>query len=424
MNLNKKVLVLFVIFYSTLNITVGQNRISSPYSRYGIGSLQNRNSIFSYSMGNLSKSISSPTLINFGNPASYSAFDSMSFVFDGALISSNTNLLSTTTSQATNYVSLSYFMIGFPITKRIKTSFGLLPYSDIGYKIIDKQELPNIGNTTFNYEGDGGITQFYWGNSFKILPSLSVGLNASYLFGNLIRTRKIEYETTNTFNTLNRITNHIHGFLFQAGIQHKIDLGKQLYFASGFTYGLKSSLKTSDDIFSSTYSYNSSNEILIKDTVENFSNQVGKIEIPISVGGGFSIGKTDKFLVGIDAEWQKWEDYRMLGNNDSLKNSIQIVFGGMYTPDITSSAILKRTNYRMGIKYYQSYLDLKNTQINDVSANFGMGIPLRKTKNHINIGIEVGQFGTTSNDLIKMNYVKLQIGMQFYERWFMRRKYD
>ena len=93
MNLNKKVLILFVILLSIINVVVGQNRISSPYSRYGIGSLQNRNSIFSYSMGNLSKSISSPTVINFGNPASYSAFDSMSFVFDGALISSNTNLL-------------------------------------------------------------------------------------------------------------------------------------------------------------------------------------------------------------------------------------------------------------------------------------------------------------------------------------------
>lgn len=424
MNLNKNVFVLLLIFCCTIAVVDAQNRISSPYSRYGIGSLQNRNTIFSYSMGNLNKSISSPTLINFGNPASYSAFDSMSFVFDGALISSNTNLLSSTTSQATNYVSLSYFMIGFPISKRIKTSFGLLPYSDIGYKIIDKQNLPIIGNTNFNYEGDGGITQFYWGNSFKILSSLSVGLNASYLFGNLIRTRKIEYETTNTFNTLNRITNHIHGFLFQVGIQHKIDLGKQMYFASGLTFGLKSSLKSSDDIFSSTYSYNSSNEILIKDTVENFSNQVGKIEIPISIGGGFSFGKTDKFLVGMDVEWQKWEDYRMLGNNDSLKNSLQLVIGGMYVPDNTSSAVLKRANYRAGVKYYQSYLDLKNTQINDVSINLGMGIPLRKTKNHINIGIEVGQFGTTSNDLIKMNYVKFQLGMQFYERWFMRRKYD
>lgn len=424
MNLNKNVFFLVIFLSCSITMLFGQNRISSPYSRYGIGSLQNRNSLFSYSMGNLNKSISGPTIINVGNPASYSAFDSLSFVFDAALISSNATLFSSVTSQTSNYVSLSYFMIGFPITKRIKTSFGLLPYSDIGYKITDKQNLTNMDDVTFNYEGDGGITQFYWGNSFKILPSLSIGVNASYLFGNLIRTRTIEFERDNTFNSINRTTNHIHGFLFQAGLQHKIDLGKDKYFASGLTYGFGSSLNTSDDVFSATYAINSSDEVVMEDTIENFTNQNGKINIPISVGGGISFGKTDKFLIGADIEWQKWEDYRMLGNNDSLKNSLQFVFGGMYTPDITSSSFLKRTNYRAGIKLYQSYLELKNTQINDMSVNVGMGIPLRKSKNHINIGIEVGQFGTTNNNLIKMNYVKFQLGMQFYERWFQRRKYD
>jgi hypothetical protein len=413
-------LVLFVLSFEAIS----QNRISSPYSRYGIGSVQNRNTLFVSSMGGLNKAISDPLIINPGNPASYSSFDTLSFLFDGALIVSNTNLSTTNLSQSTNYVSLSYFTIGFPLHRKVKTSLGLLPYSDIGYKIFDNQEIENIGKASFKYEGDGGLSQIYWGNSYQVLPTLSVGLNASYIFGNLIRTSRIEFESENSFNTITKVTNQIGGFNFTAGVQHLINLKNQHYIQTGLTYGFKSNLNSSDDIFSATYTLNSLKEELMKDTIENFSNQNGKIEIPMLLGGGVVFGKKNHYLLGIDAEWQKWQDFRFFGKSDSLKNSLLVNLGGMYSPSPNSTSLLKRAKYRAGIRYQQSALELKNTQINDVALSLGMGIPISRTKNNLNIGIEIGQTGTTNNDLIKMNYVRFQIGIQFYERWFVRRKFD
>ncbi len=421
---NIKALSIILTLFVFSTELMSQNRISSPYSRYGIGSFQNRNTLVIGSMGGLSKAISDPLIINPGNPASYSAIDTMSFLFDGALIVSNTKLSNTSLSQSTNYVSLSYFTIGFPLHRKLKTSIGLLPYSDIGYKIFDNQQLENIGDVSFKYEGDGGLTQIYWGNSYQLRSNLSVGINTSYIFGNLIKTRRIEYKSENTFNTLNKVTNQIGGFMFQAGLQHVLNINDKYFLQTGLTYGLKSSLNSSDDFFSATYTLNSLGEELMKDTIEDFVNQNGKIEIPMSIGGGFIFGKKDHFMFGIDAEWQKWEDFRFFGKNDSLKNSIMISAGGTYIPSANSSSFFKRTKYRAGFRYQQSALELKNTQINDMSVSLGMGIPILRSKNHLNIGIEIGQTGTISNDLIKMNYVRFQIGMQFYERWFHRRKFD
>ncbi|MDD2344791.1 MAG: hypothetical protein PHY85_01465 [Bacteroidales bacterium] len=421
---NIKALIIILVIFIFSNELMSQNRISSPYSRYGIGSLQNRNTLTISSMGGLNKAVSDPLIINPGNPASYSAIDTLSFLFDGALIVSNANLSSTNVSQSTNYVSLSYFTIGFPIHRKWKTSIGLLPYSEIGYKIYDNQTLENIGNTTFKYEGDGGLTQMYWGNSFQLLSNLSIGINASYIFGNLIRTRHIEFESENTFNTLNKVTNQIGGFLFQAGLMHKIDIKEKYYLQTGLTYGIKSSLKSTDDFFSATYTLNSSEEVLMKDTIENFENQNGKIQIPMAIGGGIVFGKIDNFMFGIDAEWQKWEEFRFFGESDSLKNSLTLSAGGMYTPSANSSSFFKRTKYSAGFRYQQSALELKNTPINDMAVSLGIGIPILRSKNHLNIGIEVGQLGTINNDLIKINYFRFQIGMQFYERWFHRRKFD
>ena len=74
-----------------------------------------------------------PASVNYINPASYTAFDSLSFVFQTGIISDFSHLSSSDASENTNYTSLSYLLFGFPVTKWWRSSVGFMPYSNVGY---------------------------------------------------------------------------------------------------------------------------------------------------------------------------------------------------------------------------------------------------------------------------------------------------
>jgi len=41
----------------------------------------------------------------------------------------------------------------------------------------------------------------------------------------------------------------------------------------------------------------------------------------------------------------------------------------------------------------------------------------------LNFGFEIGQRGTTINNLIQENYFKIYFGISIYEWWFIKRRY-
>ena len=74
---------LFLILYCSLS---AQTIITSPYSRYGVGDLTNNTNAWNFAMGGTAIGLRSPNHINLNNPASYTAFDSSSFVFEGGVV--------------------------------------------------------------------------------------------------------------------------------------------------------------------------------------------------------------------------------------------------------------------------------------------------------------------------------------------------
>ena len=176
--------ILFLLFLNSPSFS--QIRLASPYSRFGIGDLSDNNNAWNLSMGGSGIAFRSPYHINYGNPASYTAFDSLSFVFEGGFNLDIIKLTSNIQSENRNFASVGYLLFGMPVTKWWRTSLGMVPYSNIGYNIespgqVDKTNIIRL------YSGSGGINRFYWGNAFKILKNLSIGVNASYLFGSMNR---------------------------------------------------------------------------------------------------------------------------------------------------------------------------------------------------------------------------------------------
>ena len=71
----------FIIIFFTVFTLQSQVNTYSPYSYFGLGSIQNSNSTYFLSMGGLSNSVALTTTTNFSNPASYSFLNQTSFNF-------------------------------------------------------------------------------------------------------------------------------------------------------------------------------------------------------------------------------------------------------------------------------------------------------------------------------------------------------
>jgi hypothetical protein len=402
-----------------------QIRIVSPYSRFGIGDLADNNNAWSLSMGQLGIGLRSPQHVNYMNPASYTAFDSLSLVFDGGFHGEFVNLKSDYQSVNRNYASLGYILFGMPVNKWWKTSLGLIPFSDVGYSVANYSEYQNSGTVVRLYNGSGGISRLYWGNGFRILKNLSVGVNVSYLFGSMDREAVVLFpDSLYSMNIKELFHVTMNDLYYSFGAQYRMRVKNDIFVTLGAVYSPTLSMSSKADMLATTFLLNSSGVESNRDTLKVLEGNKGRIVIPMNIGGGFSFEKTDKWVIGVDFKWQNWEKFRAFNMSDSLVNSWQINVGGEITPKIDNyNNYLARVHYRLGFMVGKTYLNLRGQDLNEYAVNFGFGFPLRGMKTMVNLGAQYGVRGTTAQQLIRESNFKIVIGFSIYERWFVKRKY-
>ncbi len=421
-------IILLQVFVLALSSGSGfaQNRISSPYSRFGIGDLMPNTNAYNMAMGGISYGVSSPFFVNTANPATYRSFDTLSFVFDIGGYSRQSRLVTQNLSQSANYTSLGYLLFGFPVTRWWRSSIGLLPYSGTGYHMIDKTVEDVIGKVTREYEGSGGINQFYWGNSISITKNLSAGFNLNYLFGTIEKWSATTFpDSAYRMNYKAATTTHIHDISLNYGLFYKYRFNGGLQLGVGAVAQGNSEISATEKRLGYRYFMQSNGLERVIDTLVNEPSIKGDILLPAGLGLGFSIGKTDKWLVGADYQLQMWEKYRYFDQPDTLKNSMRLGVGGEYTPSVsTVSNYFQRITYRAGFRYSNSFLELRNQRIDEFGISFGFGLPIPRTRSTVNFAAEIGTRGTVAENLIKENYFRFTLGLSIFERWFIIRKYD
>ena len=138
---------------------------------------------------------------------------------------------------------------------------------------------------------------------------------------------------------------------------------------------------------------------------------------------------SEKWLLVANYSFQSWSDYQLIFGEeieeDYLENSTCFSAGLQYTPDYNSvTQYWKKINYRIGSRMDKSYLNLNNNQISEKALTFGLGIPVKRSNSYFNIAMEVGEKGTTEDNLIKEQFVRFNFGVTFKGIWFVKRKYD
>jgi hypothetical protein len=162
---------------------------------------------------------------------------------------------------------------------------------------------------------------------------------------------------------------------------------------------------------------------------ENLNAPNEKIIIPGSVTFGAGIGETNKWMAGAQFSTQlsgnSGNRFNDVITTTSFEPSYQISVGGFYVPKYNSfKSYLSRVTYRAGFRYENTGLIIQNETITDYGTNFGLGLPLGGPFSKINVGLEIGQRGTLSQNLVKENYYNLTIGFTINDKWFQKIKYD
>ena len=395
-----------------------QNESNSPYSRFGLGDLQSFSSATQSAMGGVGIASYDPLTINVSNPASYSSVFAQRFTMQTGGIHTTKLLQTNTQNQIVNSTNFNYLMFSFPLSKFWGTSLGLLPYSEKSFSFSDVSIDPSAD---LLFEGNGGITRIYFGNSVNINKNLSIGANLNYLFGNLNSSRKVLFDDVSVFNTKINEDVNINGYYFDFGFIYKGKLGKWNS-VLGFTINNENEISAEKTSLIETFRSGGEFE-LIEDTI-SFDQQSGSLELPTSMGFGLALSN-EQWKIMADYKSDNWEEYNLFGVNDDLENSSRLALGFEFVPDKKSiNRYYKMIRYRLGIYSYKTYLNLKNQQLDEKAITLGFGLPLKRSGSLVNLSAELGQMGTTDDSLIQETFARFKIGFIFSDIWFMKRKYD
>lgn len=406
-----------IVYHSQVSAQTGS---VSPYSRFGIGDILSEGFTHQTGMGGIGAAIAEPGLINFINPASYVADSAVVFEF-GARGEIN-QLEANNQTSTRNSASFSYFSLAFPLMKKkAGLAFGLLPFSTVGYDIVvESEDIPNVGVARYEFEGEGGLNKFFVGAGFKIYKGLSAGLNVSYLFGTIQNINSLEFPySTNYYNSKYINSRTASGVNFNMGLLYEKYFGEERKMTAGFTFSPNTPVNALKN--QSYYNYTLSvygNEIQ-KDSVYSEKEQDGTIRMPSYWRTGITYGIKDKWMAGVDFNYHHWENYESFGVKDSLKNSYSIQAGGLKS---TSKFV-----YRLGARYSKTYLELRNTRLEDYGITFGWSIRRfapKKPASMIHLAVEVGKRGTLHDELLLEKYIRLHIGFSLADVWFIKPKYD
>jgi len=416
---------LFLFLILLINLEIFSQTTSPFTSVTGIGELNDFSFSNNAGMGGVGISNGSYWHLNNQNPAALTSniFTTFEMGFSSDIREVSNNKINDLNGSA----NLNYVGFGIPVIKNGKwvSSFGFNPFSSVNYILYNEEILENTSALArYRYEGEGGLTQAYWSNGFKLLNNLSIGLRGSYVFGNIKNETSIILSNEDQFYTTHYESSIYNDYNLSSGIFYKKEILEKKFLKIGFTYDLKSSINA--DRFSRLERrIPSTTSVVPIDTLINHEIQLFKL--PRSYGFGVSFEKLDKFSVGLEMKLQSWNGnsgFKDDFDNVIYKNFLKISAGMEFIPDAENvDRYLKRSTYRLGIFFKKSPYLINNNQINNLGLNLGFSLPVG-TLSRINLAMEMGTRGSIIKTYVRERYFKFVIGSSINNIWFIKRKFD
>lgn len=444
LNMYKKINYITAAMVVLTSLTVkAQVTTQSPYSKFGVGNIKGMLLPQFRAMGGISTAVYKPndyySNVNPQNPASYAGID-LSTV-DVGMSFGMTNLKSGGTSENSFNATLSHLVLGIPVSKKSALSFGLVPYSELGYEFTNKATLTGTGtnpssqDVNYLYAGEGGLNKAFIGYGHRF-GHLNLGANAEYVFGNLVQSRSTELitpagEADNSISSRMQNKNSVGGFSFSYGMQYDIPLNSKTSIVLGYSGSSASTINSTKSYIVTQYTKTASgDENTAIDSLISTENGKTNLKMPLIHNFGFTIQKRNKWMIGADYRMGKWSKMSIDGVNQGLQDTYGFSVGSQITPDMNSiGSYFNRVDYRLGFQYDKTYIQLNNQDIKQMAVTFGFGFPMARSTSglaiyKINFTTELGRRGTTNNNLLQENYINFHLGFTLNEKWFRKFRFD
>ncbi|MCU4177572.1 hypothetical protein [Carboxylicivirga sp. N1Y90] len=419
---------------------IAQKRTFSPYSRYGLGEMQDGGFGRNAAMGRTGIALSNSTNLNNMNPASYHGMDSLSFFFEGGLIGFQQKLQTDEATSEMSDMNFAYFAVGFPVAKWGFMSVGVEPTSLVGYDFYD-DNIQSDSNpngypsydgkySTFTTSGEGNTSKAYVGLALSPVKNLSVGAHFSYMFGNIRHSSLVQFPNdavASKLGTSMRI--QINDIFMDFGAQYKLDLNEKHSLTFGGIYNPKTGIggKVTRLVAEGNTLESEGKMVIAVDTLHYDENKLtgNAFEMPEKYGFGVAYNIKDALTLTADYTLAKWSEAKFPDDNTTTADMEKWAFGAEFIPNERSARFYPaRIRYRLGTYYKNDYLILNDHQLKDFGISFGVGLPLKRSKTSLNVAFEWGQRGTTDYKLVKETYGKVTVNLTLHENWFFKQKFD
>jgi hypothetical protein len=389
--------------------------MNSPYSIYGIGDIDNR--MYNRTSGMAGTGLATRSSVYFinNNPSAISGLTRSFFVFNISAVG-KTVQYSGEGVMANKSQNKDLWLKGINLAVKLNnfwaSSVGFRQFSNVNYKFIGTKDV--IGSSqaySAEYEGNGGLNDYYWTNAFSIGKHFSVGIKSSIIAGSINRTETVIDDAANTIETKQQ--DYYGSPQFQYGAQYRTSLNKKWDLSIGGKY-----ISTTKLASERTLTVTENSSVIVDDKFIKAT----RTYLPQTYGLGISLSHYKKTTFAADYTYENWTPLNIGGNGWRLISSNRLSAG------VEFSNIINQWNQSLEKRYFQfggfissSYLRVHNTPVNEFGVTTGMGGVLSNSLLY-NLSLEVGKRGTTQNKLIKENFLQLTLGLTYRDFLFSKGK--
>ena len=413
----------------------------SPYSLFGFGDLVRQGTTYNTMMGGIGIGDRNVRNINILNPAGITARELKSFMVDFGLENRNViyegnaaRSISPTASgvqrSASNTFNMHNLVVSFPIASQGAFKVGIMPYSSVNYDFeaheTSDELIASVGDITYTRTGRGGLYKAFLGAGVTLFDRLSLGIDANYYFGRIVRSSSATFENATSYRYLETgWRDNVSCFGAKAGLQYSQPLTKALVATVGVPYDFNTKLRGSQTRFAY-------GEYSATDTIYHKVSNLENYAIPGEIGAGITLRYSDQWMIGFDYTRQDWSkvDFGGYPGVDFSSGVAQNFRAGFeVTPnryDVRSGFghFLRRVTYRGGAYHERSFMQLGGHPVAATGITLGFGLPVFRYYNSLNLGVDIGQRGTLKSNQIRERYFLITISFNLHDIWFIKPLYN
>ena len=159
--------------------------------------------------------------------------------------------------------------------------------------------------------------------------------------------------------------------------------------------------------------------------VDTLALRANPLSIASEMGFGVSINYLNRFRAEIDYTRSDWtgtgydNEIFVGGVTESVRAGLEII------PNPNEIRYYhKLIAYRAGVYVTRENYVVNGSPVISRGITLGATLPVYRWYNGITLGVELGQRGTLRNDLIRETYVGFNLGVNLFDIWFQKYRYE